>query len=33
MRAVGWPPADIMAMPWDDCLAELQIAHTLETGR
>lgn len=33
MRAAGWRPAELMAMPWDEFLAELEIAHGLENGR
>ena len=33
MRAIGWRPAEIMAMPWDEALAEIEIAHALENGR
>ncbi len=33
MKTVGWRPAELMSLPWNEFLAELDIAHALENGR
>ncbi len=32
-RAIGWSMAEIMAMPWDEFLAEVDEARAIEGAR